>query len=204
MGGTVIILMLLVCAYVAGTYRTPVKAPIVQEQAPIVLPKTGQSSPGNDGNSQPETHPTDPPRTSPNTVQPDTSAVATGASKGDFDSDLQPYFANATGLLARVTSAASNPRDHEVTIDVSLQAGEEPRILAAQVAQASLVVLKDPTTLTVRVLSGGKPIFLADCTRDKYDAFERSDHPTTDGSALAEALLTNEWKDASGSPPTER
>ena len=204
LGGAVIILMLLVCAYVAGTYRTPAKTPVVQEQAPIVLPRSGQSLPVNDGGSQPVTHPTDPPRSSPDSAAQDAAIPSAPTNKVEFDADLQPYFATASGFLARVTSAASVPRDHAVIIDVSLLPGEDPRTLAAQVAQATLAVLKDPTTLIVRVISGGKPIFLADCTREKFDAAERSDHPTNDGAPLADSLLSNEWKDANWTPPSGR
>ncbi|MHB8636917.1 MAG: tetratricopeptide repeat protein [Fimbriimonadaceae bacterium] len=204
-GTAVIILMLLVCAYVAGTYRTPVKvAAPPPYQAPIVLPSTTPSPPAQVVNGTSDPGVVDAPHQTPSGPIPDSTASMVPTAKASFDPDLQPYFENASGILSRVTSAVSDPRNHAITVAVPLQGSDDPRTLAAQVAQATLTAIKDPTVVTVRVLSGGKPILLADCTRDKFDAFTREDHPATDTAALADGLLSNEWRDASFGPQTGR
>ena len=58
--------------------------------------------------------------------------------------------------------------------------------------------------LTVRIVSNGKPVFVADCTRDKYDAYVKRDPQSDSAASLADALLTNEWKEASDASATGR
>ena len=52
--------------------------------------------------------------------------------------------------------------------------------------------------------SAGKAMLVADGTRDKYEAYTRAEHPSSDTAALADALLSNEWKDATDAPPVGR
>ena len=196
LGSGVIVLMLLVCAYIAGTYRAPVKPTTIQEQAPIVLPSTGPAQVP-DGAAKLDSHTID--LQHPATpVKPTEGSVSPGSqSKSGIDADLQPYFADSPGPLARVSAATSDPRSHSVSLDVPLQNGEDPRAVAAQVAQAALTSMKDPTTLTVRLVSNGKLVFMADCTRDKLDAYMRAEHGPTDVPNFADQLLSNEWKEGS-------
>jgi hypothetical protein len=203
-GAAVIILMLLVCAYVAGTYRATVKPAPIQDQPPIVLPASTLSPSSSETGANPDAHPAEVSNSTPGNVVAAPTSPAASATKGPFDADLQPFFANASGPLARVTAAGSDPRNHSVTVDVPLQAGDEPRTLAAQVALATLAALKETTTVTVRMTSAGKAMLVADGTRDKYEAYTRAEHPSSDTAALADALLSNEWKDATDAPPVGR
>lgn len=203
-GGPVIIVMLLVCAYVAGTYRAPAKVVTETEQGAIVLPSSsGRTDSPNASVKADPTTPTQP-IGKPNSSTTDSSANAS-AVRDAFDPELRAAFGNgAAGPLGRVTAAVANPRDHTVILDVSAQAGEEPRIAAAQVAQAALPAAKEATTVIVRVLGANGPVYIADCTREKFDAYTQADRPAADTSALADALLSNEWRAASDAAATGR
>jgi hypothetical protein len=89
-------------------------------------------------------------------------------------------------------------------LDAPLQTGDIPRAVAAQIAEAALAKLKDATTITIRLLNNGKPEFVADASREKYEAYTRAARTAGTGDELADALLLNEWKAGSESATTGR
>ncbi|HLK16180.1 MAG TPA: tetratricopeptide repeat protein [Fimbriimonadaceae bacterium] len=194
-GGSVIFLMLIVCSYIAGTYRTPVKATPTQEQAPIILPSTSTNAgSAGDGSAKGSANPGDLAHANPSPSGQE-SVPAPAPPRAGIDAELQAGLASATGALAQVTQATWDPRSHAALLEAAVQPNEDPRVLAAQIAQGALSTWKEATAVTVRVASGGKIVFIADATREKADALARSGQPAPEGVALADALLTNEWKE---------
>ncbi len=210
LGITVVVLMLLVGAYVAGTSRPPSTSPPTQDQSPIQIPASTSSAGGNtlaqQSTASSSVTPTksDIPPTESTNAPTETHQTSPATQKLSADSDLVPFLGDAPAPLSRITAAASDPRTHIITLDAPLQPGDEARAVAAQIAEAALARLKDAPTVTIRLLDIGKPVFVADASREKYDAYVKTGRAAASGNELADALLLNEWKVGSEATATGR
>jgi hypothetical protein len=195
LAGIIVMIMLFVAVYVAGTNHTPSKPVSNQEQTPIIVPPSNPQTPVRQAVT--DSSAASNPATQDNPSPTETHPLGTQPARPTMDADLASVLGDGVGIMSRVTNAISDPRTHSVVIDATLQPGDDPRAVAAQIAEATLGKLKDAPNATIRLMSTGKPDFVADASREKFDAYLHAGRTAGTGSELADALLTNEWK-ASG------
>lgn len=175
LGTSVVVILLLVAAYVLGAAKH--QAPVASgQQGPIVLPRIDSPTPTKANES----------KVGPPPVPPSSAPVPV------IDPDLATAFANADGVLSKVTGAELDPRSHTVTITAPADPGEDTRTLAASLAGAVFERVKDAQSVTIRVTRLLKPVLVADATREKFESL-------TNGQSGASAqvdtsILSNVWE----------
>jgi hypothetical protein len=98
-----------------------------------------------------------------------------------------------SGAGDQIMSLQQDPRDDQITVTFEVPGSDDVRKLAATLAKDTLDQFPGTPLVTVRGISGGEIVFVADATRLHLKELQAS------GAADATSLLQREWPAASAS-----
>ena len=128
-------------------------------------------------------------------------------SKGEArtDQDLVKAIQGTGTEGGRVIDAFQDPRTHALIVSFSVLQGEDPRPLAAFVAQQAFQQVREAPVVTVRGLRQGQVAYVADAMRTLYEetlsTTWTAEHQSN-ANAWVDHILTREWPPQTPNNPT--
>jgi hypothetical protein len=187
-------------AYIVGTQKpkSELAGPATTSiQAPTSVPgASGDSEPGNPSGEDPATP---------------TPSVATSSTE---ESSLAQLIAQRSANGSKLVGVLQDARTAHVFITYRVDASEDQRAIGAEMAATTFDNSAATQAITLRAITDGAVVFIADAKRDVYEQTKSDDwkkQNAADPTALARHILTDEWPanaapnpgdPPSGAPPT--
>lgn len=128
--------------------------------------------------------------------------VTTSSVRTQEDIALTELVAGRSSAGAALIDASEDPRTHGARLTFAVEGTEEPRLLAAKLANAAYLVPRDIQFLYIRGVRANRLVYCASSARPAWTLTQEAKWQGrygSDATALADAVLTDEWVPAAPS-----